>query len=870
MLKFSFGLPKRSIKRLPSEPQVSDLQNMLTQAMEETDKDIGISWLRSSCEFKLVVRHRGSQLLWRLLMGSGLAAQVIWSTNETNLRTVFAQVLARCNDHADNDDGAADSAGASESPDADVITNSSVRRALSAFELSQGAANSHKKDTGKGQNAASEDRVHNSSGLTAFNNQQTASGTQDRNKPLPLLNWQQEGELGCVRMLHLLQSLIEAKACGRLTVIGPDDVAELFFYYGTIVDATASASLGDDAVLEVLCWESGKYHFDQTEQAERQSIHSSFARIMQKDMELLFQANELEEKGLRPSSFICRQRDKLAENALEELMQQSVPLKRIFLATSQPLTVAELVERVRLPRAQFLPALSGLMGSGLLMFWNEDKPVGPSPTLIGTIGGATQNSNGGSAATSQGMERFAFQQLIRAKPDAHDDLWLQALSTPGGLVKAPELEVVFAAATTEIPEECKQTARACFDFCNAYGLLFNRYIVDPELTITTSELGEVSEAPPAASKQSQGSFHVGEPPMKYYRWRSSTTLWSLNCRARENTVELYLVPARESVRLAEAEQDFRRKMKLDRVTTKEGSIWVSDGLPVMPADIRTFMRSCLRDLVRTTITDLQFEEYGYDETQIMAESNNSSQTSTYALQHMKQIIFEKQNLAQKIVSQQEEIQRRIARDLHDAVIADVTMLKRSLDGEARSNKADTIKSLEQIISRLREICYDLSPSDLKDWGLPTTIEALLDQVSHRTGAECELICHDEIPPLEGPVELHIFRILQEALNNSAKYAEASSISITTDMEESWLVFRVEDNGKGFDSVGQQAKATKDGGMGMGSMLERTQLIQCFYPAKLETRSHPGRGTVTRLAIKLPASVIATHRPAGNGKTGSGS
>src|SRR5438309_1643579 len=98
MLKFSFGLPKRAIKKLAGTPQVSDLQEMLTASMQATDKDIGVSWSQSGFEFKLVVRHRASQLLWRMMFGSGLAGQVVWSSNDANIRKVFAQIVARAND----------------------------------------------------------------------------------------------------------------------------------------------------------------------------------------------------------------------------------------------------------------------------------------------------------------------------------------------------------------------------------------------------------------------------------------------------------------------------------------------------------------------------------------------------------------------------------------------------------------------------------------------------------------------------------------------------------------------------------------------------------------------------------------------------
>lgn len=836
MLKFSFGLPKRSIKRLNTAPQVADMQEILTQAMEENDKDIGISWGQGDHEFKIVVRHRASQLLWRLLSGTGLASQVIWSSNDTNVRTVFAQVIARCNDLSLADDDVQEALSRKVNRN-DELSTSTVRKALERV------------DGGTKDPASKVNSVNRNISGKLGSGQPADAGARAQG-PSAMQEWHREGALNCIRMSFLLNSLVDATASGRLTILAPDDIGEVYFHRGQLVHATTTCSVGEDSILEVLCWESGRYQFEQNLQPEQQTIQCSMEDLMLRDMQLLVQANELEQRGLAPSSFVSRQRDRLGEGVLDELMQKSMALKRVFLAVSQPLTVAELIERVQLPRSQFVPALRTLLQSGLLMFWNEEQPESLS-------------SAGGGGSQSIAMERFSFQQRVKAKPDAQDEIWLQSLATPGGAAHLSNELRIPEPQQSEVHPETRQLATVAFDFVNAYGLLFNRFIVDPELTVTMSETCDVGENGPPAQVPGQSKGQSPGPPLRYARWRASTTLWSLSCRARGDCIELFLVPARECVLLGEAEYDFRRRLKLERLVTPQGSFWVADALPVSPSELRLFLRTCFRDLVRTTIADLQFEETGEFDVRHIDRPEAMSQSTVYATQHMKQIIFEKQNLAQKIVSQQEEIQRRIARDLHDAVIADVTMLKRSLDGEARLNRADTVKALEAISHRLREICYDLSPSDLRDWGLPTTIEALLDHLSQRTGAECELVCNDEIPTLEGPVELHIFRIIQEALNNSAKYSGASYVSVTSDIEEGWLVFRVEDNGKGFDQDGSQPKASKEGGTGMGSMLERTQLIQCFYPAKLETRSQKGRGTITRLAIKLPANLSNSRQsPAG--------
>lgn len=856
MLKFSFGLPKRYVKRLPNAPQISDLHEMLTHSMEETEKDYGISWAQSGFEFKLVVRHRGSQLLWRLMFGSGLASQVVWNTHETNVRTVFSQVIARCNDLARSSKTQNESVSAA----SDQTKRISQKFSNNAGGTVSGGA------VDAGAAAMTNKSKHSHSPEASVHNDLSLKPPGQRGV---LQSWQIEGDLACVRTFMLLQSLCQSGCRGRLEINTPADVGEIYFDKGRIIHAAAGVAAGADAILEILGWDSGSYRFEREVAAPVDSIGYTWENVMSWDMELLRMAKDLEDHGVQTSSFVCRSNNKLADGELEHLMQKSVAIKRVFLTVSEPLTILQLIERVQLPRSQFVPALTDLLANGWLMWWNEDQPQPPSQSQQDqpdAVHGAKQ---------SKALDRFAFREILRAKTDWQDELWIQALSTPGGmtsLVKRtqPGASSGAAISTSSLASappsapgqnqqcdeqhmlaETRQFAQAALDFMTAYSVLFNRYIVDPELTVTPSEIGDVTEPAPKNKGEVQKNA-----PVKFYRWRAGTALWSLNCRARENIIEIYLVPARECVLLSAAEQEFRRKAKLEYVETVNGAVWSADGLPVSAGDVRLLLRGCFRELVRTTITDFQFQDF---------ESDNHHHQSyptapAYALQHMKQIILEKQNLAQKIVSQQEEIQRRIARDLHDAVIADVTMLKRSLGGESRTDhQSEIVKSLEQIIHRLREICYDLSPSDLRDWGLQTTIEALLDQVSQRTGADCELICKDELPALEGPVELHIFRIIQEALNNSAKYSEASFMSITTEIEEGWLVFKVEDNGKGFSQELLLAKGGKDGGMGIGSMQERAQLIQGFYPSRLEIRSQPGRGSITKLSIKVPANMLGSRQ-----------
>jgi signal transduction histidine kinase len=327
----------------------------------------------------------------------------------------------------------------------------------------------------------------------------------------------------------------------------------------------------------------------------------------------------------------------------------------------------------------------------------------------------------------------------------------------------------------------------------------------------------------------------------YFRFRVSTSSWSISVRANAGAVEFFMLPNTDLIRLSLHERSERLKLRLvlDKHETKEYfDLWSLDGLPVDDMELSTILRDLFKELIlrscgQTTLDaglllpDLQGERL---------------------MKALHDLILEKQGLAQKIVMQQEEIQNRLARDLHDTVISDVMMLKRSLSGDRRLSDQEAIDVLDKITSHLRDVCYDLAPRDLKDWGLGTVIEDLLQNIARRSGADFTYDCESEIPELPGEVQLHIFRIFQEALNNIEKYADAKNIAVSIKREGPKLKFVIADDGKGFEVTGHEQKFSKEGGFGLGGIRERADLIRCYYPTELFVESEPHKGSQVRLDV----------------------
>jgi signal transduction histidine kinase len=522
---------------------------------------------------------------------------------------------------------------------------------------------------------------------------------------------------------------------------------------------------------------------------------------------------------LLAETVITRQRGQTEKQLLSKLMDGAVSVQRTYLATGEAMPIHRLIQKVALPVDEVLASVRELIACGLLM-------------IVETPASAKDGAAGGNL--NKLPAELAFAEDLRGKAGSFEQQWIKALATPSEVLY-DESFVLQEANLPRMHAATMELMKSLFKVVMDYGELFNRSAVDKELHIICTNLGEIRDRLPKPDGR-------GTVETKVIRWRASTAMWSLSVRARSGLIEFFLVSTAAAMSLGIAEHELQSLGKLELAKRGDDLIWLAEGMPVSLDDVRGLLRSCMRELIRSSINELLNKNTWAAPGKAIAES--------VAQLHARQSVMEKQNLAQKIVSQQEEIQRRIARDLHDAVIADVTLLTRSISSEPAINTEIVVASLEQIAGRLREICYDLSPSDLKDWGLQTTLEALLEQVAKRCGAECVLNCEMEIPGLESSVELHVFRIVQESLNNCAKYSGASQISTTVQVSRGWLQFIVADNGCGFDAEEQPSGRTKDGGMGMTSMQERIELIRTLYPVRLEVESQPGQGTKTTLSIKI--------------------
>jgi two-component system CheB/CheR fusion protein len=212
-------------------------------------------------------------------------------------------------------------------------------------------------------------------------------------------------------------------------------------------------------------------------------------------------------------------------------------------------------------------------------------------------------------------------------------------------------------------------------------------------------------------------------------------------------------------------------------------------------------------------------------------------------------------VSQHLVSVQENIRRKLSGELHDrtspnlaAISINITSLINELPEEYTQKYADRLEDISALISdtsaTLREIGSEMRPPLLDYAGLFAAIESYAQQFSRRTGISVKAECDESSQRLGIDVESLLFRIVQEALTNTLKHAQASEILISLQSQLHYSKLLITDNGVGFD-LNRIAKAGPTG-LGLLNMREMAEIAGYSYALE----STLGKGTIVTVERKL--------------------
>jgi signal transduction histidine kinase len=199
----------------------------------------------------------------------------------------------------------------------------------------------------------------------------------------------------------------------------------------------------------------------------------------------------------------------------------------------------------------------------------------------------------------------------------------------------------------------------------------------------------------------------------------------------------------------------------------------------------------------------------------------------------------------RLLQVQEEVARRFAHELHDELGGSLTAIKSDLmalaaDPFDKTRLEDSVKLVEQSISNVRELSQLLRPTILDDFGLDASLRWLVARFGERTGIEVEYKSTFDAR-LPDQTETHLFRIVQEALTNIARHAQATRVSINLRSEDGAVRLSISDNGRGIapESAAQNRNGNdgRKGGMGISGM--RARAASAGGDLKIESKSGGG-------------------------------
>ena len=216
---------------------------------------------------------------------------------------------------------------------------------------------------------------------------------------------------------------------------------------------------------------------------------------------------------------------------------------------------------------------------------------------------------------------------------------------------------------------------------------------------------------------------------------------------------------------------------------------------------------------------------------------------------------ELQALSRRLVELQESERRQLSRELHDRVGQNLTALKINLDilqaafashgsDEVRARVDDSAALLESTMDAIENVMSELRPPMLDDHGLAAALDWHARNFSRRTGIAVAVRGSEPTVRPALQVEIALFRIAQEALNNVAKHARAHRVEIALYHANGECVMSVQDDGIGFDGV-QDASDRPKPGLGIVTMRERAQAVG----GRFIVQALPGRGT--QLTVRVP-------------------
>ncbi len=183
----------------------------------------------------------------------------------------------------------------------------------------------------------------------------------------------------------------------------------------------------------------------------------------------------------------------------------------------------------------------------------------------------------------------------------------------------------------------------------------------------------------------------------------------------------------------------------------------------------------------------------------------------------------RRQFSRRLIETQDEQRRLIAADLHDGVNQNLSLLANTMHALEKHADAETLHTAQQLVheslDEIRAISHQLHPHILDQIGLGSALEAIVERINQQGRMHCELNIDSCIDQLPAATRLHLYRIIQEALNNALKHSQADQVWIDMICSAGKLKLSIRDNGIGL------MPGKHSSGLGLESIRERVEVLQ---------------------------------------------
>lgn len=290
------------------------------------------------------------------------------------------------------------------------------------------------------------------------------------------------------------------------------------------------------------------------------------------------------------------------------------------------------------------------------------------------------------------------------------------------------------------------------------------------------------------------------------------------------------------------------QLQYNKRCVKEADLYAKSFINSEPEDFKVFSPRNSENIYKEEIKRTYSEKADYENLcHELEEKRNILENKISRLEN----VLKNENDNLSVLRIQEEDRQRIARDLHDTSLQNLTHLVHKIELSSLYIDKDPVqtklelslvnKCLKETIEEIRNIIFDLRPMTFDDLGLKAAFERLIDNINDNQKYKV-ILDIENVSCENNEVLVSIYRIVQESLNNIVKHADCSTIHFSCKNINNLCILDIMDDGKGFDTNDKNEGKH----FGLSLMIERVRLLK----GQIKINSIPGKGTKIHIEIPL--------------------